>query len=225
MDEPNFPENLASLIQRIGPLLQAYFAPDLLRVGGGSVLQARWSHRVSNDIEMFVEPQVYNSVILDRRDQLEKSLEQIDGVDGSRCWVDLNALYLECEGVEVSLLPVASLKQLQYDFVVPQTEISTDYTSSILAQKLVYRMGAANIFEIRDLWDLHYAQENARGEFLDAMRFVTTPTALSISTLLATLPANLLAKTDKPLMGVRERVDSRALIESVRNAILEATSD
>lgn len=225
MDEPNFPENLASLIQRIGPLLQAYFAPDSLRVGGGSVLQARWSHRVSNDIKMFVEPQVYNSVILGRRDQLEKSLEQIEGVDGSRSRVDLIALYLECEGVKVCLLPIAPLKQLQNASVVPQTEIRTDYTSSILAHKLVYRMGAANIFEIRDLWDLHCAQEYARSEFHEAVRFVTPRTALSICALLAALPGNLLTKTDKQLIGVRERVDSRALIESVRNAILEATSD
>lgn len=224
MDEPNFPNHLASLIQRIAPELQRFFAPNSLRMGGGSVLQARWSHRESTDIDLFVEPQLYNSVVLDRRAQLEESLVQIEGVDGSRSWVDLNALYLECEGVEVSLLPVAPLKQLQHDFVVPQTEISTDYTSSILAQKLVYRMGAANIFEIRDLWDLHCAQEYARSEFLEAMRFVTPRTALSISALLATLPGNLLAKTDKPLVGVRESVDSRALIESVCNAILEATS-
>ena len=225
MDEPNFTKSIARLIQRIEPLLHQVFAPISLRLGGGSVLQARWNHRESTSIELFVEPQSYNAVMFDRRCQLEQSLLQLEGVDPSRSWVDANATYLECEGVEVSLLPVAPVKNVSHDFVVPRTKIKTDYTSSILAQKLAYRMGGANIFEIRDLWDLYCAKQYAPSEFLNAVRFAGPRTSSSICALLSTVSPNQLAKTDKPLVGINEHVDERDLISNVRDSIEKAATE
>ena len=223
MDEPHFPQGIARLIQRIESSLIQTFSPTSLRLGGGSVLQARWDHRESTSIELFVEPQSYNAVMFDRRCQLEQSLLQLEGVDPSRSWVDANATYLECAGVEVSLLPVASVKKIRHDFVVPRTKIGTDYTSSILAQKLAYRMGGANIFEIRDLWDLYCATRYAESEFLDAVRFAGPRTSSSICALLSILSPNQLAKTDKPLVGVSEHVVERELISRVRDSIGKAS--
>lgn len=222
MDEPNFPKSIARLIQRIEPLLHQVFAPISLRLGGGSVLQARWNHRESTSIELFVEPQSYNAVMFDRRCQLERSLLQLEGVDPSRSWVDANATYLECKGVKVSLLPVAPVKNISHDFAVPRTKIKTDYTSSILAQKLAYRLGGANIFEITDLWDLHCATRHAASEFLDAVRFAGPRTSSSICALLSTLSPRQLARTEKPLVGTSERLDERDLISSVRDSIERA---
>ena len=219
MDEPNFPKTIARLIQRIEPPLHQVFAPISLRLGGGSVLQARWDHRESTSIELFVEPQSYNAAMFDRRRQLEDSLLQVEGVDSSCSCVDVNATYLECEGVEVSLLPVAPVKNVSHDFLVPRTKIKTDYTSSTLAQKLAYRMGGANIFEIRDLWDLYCATRYAESEFLDAVRFAGPRTSSSICALLSILSPNQLAKTDKPLVGVSEHVVERELISRVRDSI------
>ncbi len=219
MDEPNFPQYFARLIQRIEPKLLQTFSPTSLRLGGGLVLQARWDHRKSTSIELFVEPQSYNAAIFDSRRQLEESLLQVEGVDPSRSWVDANATYLECEGVEVTLLPVAPVKNICHDFVVPRTKIKTDYTSSILAQKLAYRMGGANIFEVRDLWDLYCAKRYAASEFLDAVRFAGPRTSSSICALLSTLSPSQLAKTDKSLVGISEQVDERDLISGVRDSI------
>ena len=64
MDGPNFPTHLANLVQRIEPSLIQYFSPCSLRMGGGTVLQARWSHRESTDVDLFVEPQTYNTVMV-----------------------------------------------------------------------------------------------------------------------------------------------------------------
>ena len=163
--------------------------------------------------------------MFDRQRQLEDSLLQVEGVDSSSSWVDANATYFECEGVEVSLLPIAPVKNLSRDFVVPRTKIKTDYTSSILAQKLAYRMGGANIFEIRDLWDLYCAKQYAPSEFLNAVRFAGPRTSSSICALLSTLSPIQLAKTDKPLIGISERLDERDLISNVRDSIEKAATE
>ena len=222
VDEPNFPKQLAAVCQRITPTLQNYFPDSSLRMGGGGVLQARWRHRESTDIDLFSDPNTFHRVVVKNGQQLEQDLFSVDGIDHGRSWIVLTSIYIEIDGVEVSILPVVPLKPLSHRFVVPGTYIETDYTSSILAQKLVFRLGSSFGIELRDLFDLDHAQKHTWADFLSTMELVSTRNANSICAMLSIVDPRILAQSAKPLLGVAHDVDEQELLANMISAIQKA---
>ena len=53
--ERPLPENAASLLRRVRPVLEQFLDLDRFLIGVGSVLAARWHHRQSFDVGLFSE--------------------------------------------------------------------------------------------------------------------------------------------------------------------------
>lgn len=70
-EEARLPEAILRNVQKIAPVLEAYFPRGSLKMGGGTVLQARWRHSVSTDADLFAFPQAFNKVVAERGEILE----------------------------------------------------------------------------------------------------------------------------------------------------------
>jgi len=61
--EPNIPKAILAKAQRLAPVLGDYFPKGSIKMGSGTILQARWQHRISTDADFFVFPQEFNKVV------------------------------------------------------------------------------------------------------------------------------------------------------------------
>lgn len=76
------PDNPGIVLARVAPLLSSWLGEDGCVLGGGTVLAARWRHRVSTDIDLFADHQRYRDAIFRRRDEAATALEQLVAATG-----------------------------------------------------------------------------------------------------------------------------------------------
>ena len=81
MDEPNVPEWVILRLNAVLPVLCRYLPVRSIAMGGGTILQARWNHRISEDIGLFVHSDVFSAVIRSSAAQMEHDLYQVAEVD------------------------------------------------------------------------------------------------------------------------------------------------
>lgn len=74
--------NPGIILARVAPLLSTWFGENGCVLGGGTVLAARWRHRVSTDIDLFTDIRNYRENILARRDEATAALEHLVGETG-----------------------------------------------------------------------------------------------------------------------------------------------
>ena len=215
MDEPNIPEWVNTRLVALLPVLHKYFPADALAIGGGTVLQARWKHRISTDIDLFVSTEIFNSVVGKSSEQLESDLYGVHDVDHERSWVDVNVVYCEIDGVELTVMPSGSFVSQASGYVIPGTSLKTESTATILNKKLVGRMVQGEAFEIRDLFDLYTAIQRDRRALEDAIRPIPRRSIDSISSMLQSLPSSWFEETTKPLIGVENPVSPDVMIENL----------
>ena len=218
MDEPNMPPWVAAPIGSVLPVLSSYFAIDSLSIGGGTILQARWNHRISTDIDLFANRPIFLSIIGESSEELEAELYQVPRLDASRSFVDANVIYCEIDGIELTVLPsdLNSIEDSGRFF--PSTELKTESTSTILHKKILGRMIGDAAFEVRDLFDVYTALNVDRESLHKALRPIPQRSLNSISAMLEVLPDDWLEQSTKPLKGVDELPKMRLLIEVLQRA-------
>ena len=215
-DEPNIPSELLLRLQKVAPVLAAYFRLESVKMGGGTILQARWQHRFSTDIELFAFTQDFNETISRNRSKLERSLHQTDGVDIQGSWVESNAIYCVVGGVEVTVLPFEPLFREDSGFVVPGTSVQTETTATILVKKLFHRMFEGGVIEVRDLYDIHAAANHDMRALQKATGYLTTRALEHLSVILQVVPKSWLSESPKTLLGVPNPPTHDDLINHVR---------
>lgn len=215
MDEPNIPEWVTTRLDALLPALHKYFPTDALAIGGGTVLQARWKHRISTDIDLFVSTETFHSVIGKFSEQIESDLYRVHGVDQERSWVEFNVVYCEIEGIELTVMPSGSFVSQASGNVIRGTSVKTESTATILNKKLVGRMVQGEAFEIRDLFDLYTAIQRDRRALEEAIRPIPRRTIDSIASMLQSLPSSWFEETTKPLIGVESPVSPDVMIEKL----------
>lgn len=217
--EPNFPEKFSEILQKVQPVLQRYFASEPILMGGGSVLQARWQHRISTDIDLFISTASYAHVIPEHTESLESDLHNIEGMDSRRSFVTTRTIYCEIDGTELTIMPSDSVYLEGSGFCVPNTQIETESNRSILSKKLSLRMVDSTVIEIRDLFDLYVAHKLDRESLAHAVSKLDVNDVAQISALLRSLPSSWLTETTKPLVGANFPSSSATLPELVADEI------
>ena len=71
--ETGIPEGMVARIQSFLRCTQPFFPDDAIRMGGGTILQARWRHRESTDFELFCSSPVYLDAVRSSRLGMEKN--------------------------------------------------------------------------------------------------------------------------------------------------------
>ena len=153
-------------------LLAHFIREQDLLLGGGTALAARWQHRKSFDIDLFVDPSTYRRKILARSAECLDRLRQVG-------FFRLAALGEEGIGLQhgggkvdvVACFPVTGLGRSRD--VVAGTGIAVERNAEILAKKLHRRILGHGRILPRDLYDLAYARRfepEALEAAWDAMR-------------------------------------------------------
>ncbi len=202
-EETGIPQKIASAVAQFAALVTPFFPVGALRMGGGTILHARWGHRMSFDADLFCDPGIYARTIAKSGPELERAINTIacDAKDGGS-FVDQIASFCRIAGIEVTILPAAALIGATTGMVVPNTTIETESTADILAAKLVHRMCGAGVFEPRDLFDLTAATQHDADALRQALGLLSDVQKAEISAALALLPKRWASFSDKPLISV-----------------------
>ncbi len=222
-EETGIPREIAVAVARFANLVAPFFPAGALRMGGGTILQARWGHRMSFDADLFCDPGTYARTIAGSGPEIERAINSIaDGVEEGASFVDQIASFCHIAGIEVTILPSAALIGSPTGRVVPNTTIETESTADILAAKLVHRMCGAGVIEPRDLFDLVAAERYDPNALREALGLLSDMQMTELSAALAMLPKRWASFSDKPLFSVdgdEIEVDAksvRELFEHVR---------
>lgn len=141
--------------------LDQWFDREFYAIGGGSVLSARWNHRLSTDIDLFFsEKQV---PVLQEQSTWEKISSRLTALSESSQITELqvrpNGFAFHSQFGPVSFFGMPRSTQ---DAVTTEleatTEIATESTAEILFKKIRGRVVNNSEYVARDLYDLIVAQ-------------------------------------------------------------------
>lgn len=155
------PGNPGVVLARVAPALAEWLGPDGFVLGGGTVLAARWAHRVSTDIDLFTGIERYQRAIASQRDRVAASLRNLVGNAGEGA-VEVERGWLRVQFAEapaaLMTIPRPTIQD-PYAEWVHGMEVRTESTAEILARKVQSRILDLGAFTARDLYDILIARE------------------------------------------------------------------
>ena len=202
-EEAGFRDDVQAVAGAIETAIGKFFPSGALRMGGGTVLEARWGHRHSTDIDLFCSPTVYSSARRQHGQAMEEGLRDISS-DPVAAMVDLRISSVMVQGVEVSLMAEDPLIGDRTHKVVPGTTIETWSSADILAGKLFYPLSQSQIVEPRDLYDLAAAAHHEPHALQAVANTLGKLHHDRIRTLFSLLPEHWEENSRKPLLGLPE---------------------
>ena len=155
------PGNPGIALARIAPALFEWLGPDGYVLGGGTVLAARWQHRVSTDIDLFTDLDRYQEAIVGQREKVASRLRSLvanageGSVEVERGW--LRVRFAEAPAALMTI-PRPTIRE-PYTEWVRGAGVPTESTAEILARKVQSRILDLGAFTARDLYDLLVARE------------------------------------------------------------------
>ena len=155
---PSGPRELLEAVR--APLALAFGGENNLRLGGGTALAARWHHRHSTDVDIFVEPEPYRHFHWNTGGRFHLDLTAAAPVD--RLIIGRTGAYMSFQGLpgHVSVAPVRGLPDdPRSPDTVAGTDLPLETTAEILAKKLAFRMALDKELVQRDLYDIAFARE------------------------------------------------------------------
>ena len=214
-----FPHKQLEAAQRAAQALLSYFELQDISMGGGTVLQARWQHRQSLDVDFFCKADEFARVHREHGAAVEAAMVTNAGADPERTWMEYMALYCEIHGIEVTLMPHTFILEEDYAGVLPgDVPVGLQTTSEILAKKLRHRLFDAQTVEVRDVYDLACAVTSAPDALDQAKHALSSPQRHAVWSMLSRFPKGWSRQTDKPLIEAADW-DEHALIETVQSAL------
>ncbi len=196
------PERLLPLLDGAISLLAGLVPVDQVLLGGGTALAARWQHRDSFDIDLFVDPVAYRTGIYRRRGECERRLKGL-GL-GRLAVFGEEGMGLFHRGGKVDVIgcyPVTDGSRSSDRVAGRQVRLET--TVEILAKKLHRRILGQGQILPRDLYDLAYARRFDSGSLQAAW---SARTAAGLEPLVAALSSfcpDWMARQEHPVEGAR----------------------
>lgn len=203
MAEYDLPPGPAELFDAVRGTLGEYLGGEHhMRLGGGTALAARWAHRHSTDVDLFIGLAPYERLFSQRlgfRDQVRRHLDA-HAVDIDSGLATIHLRQNDQLG-EVTLATSPPLTRLPSSSdTVRNTVVHLEATAEILAKKLHYRMFLQGRLVPRDLYDLAIASERDPGPLRTALSVLDTSDLQEIQAQLLSLPERWLANHRQPLM-------------------------
>ena len=161
MPEYDLPDGPRQLLEAVRvPLARAFGGENHLRLGGGTTLAARWNHRHSTDVDIFVEPEPYRHFHWNTGGRFTLDLTAAAPVD--RLIIDADGAYFSFQGLPGHVSVAPALHGLPGDprsaDTVAGTDMPLETTAEILAKKLYFRMARRKELLARDLYDIAFAR-------------------------------------------------------------------
>ena len=142
-------------------------------LGGGTVLAARWQHRVSTDLDFFMSYAEFCDLLVAREREVIAALRQI------AFGAVLRPYHVQCViragdvevGIHTSMYGATTADELSED-VAGHRRVRTQTTAAILARKLVGRMMTQGVATVRDVYDICVAEKEDPEAMLAALKAV-----------------------------------------------------
>ena len=151
--------SLVRFVQATKPALD----PDSYTVGGGTVLEARWHHRHSTDVDLFAHPDALASATAPDRGMLRQTLLKLTENTGERFHIGYD--FVTAELSEAPISPIAERSMTTNpisDQRVAEFGVRTQTSEDILAKKFGLRILEDRTLEPRDFYDLVWAGTASR---------------------------------------------------------------
>jgi len=157
LDLPRGPLELFRAVQR--PLARAFRGEENIRFGGGTALAARWAHRHSVDVDLFVEADSYRHFHWNTGGRFILDLTASESVERIAIRRDGAAVTLHGRPGHVSIAPVRGLPHDPRSTDTPRhSRMPFETTAEVLSKKLLYRMSRDKRIISHDLYDLAFAR-------------------------------------------------------------------
>ena len=226
---PPGPDELLEAVRT--PLARAFGGEHHLRLGGGTALAARWHHRHSTDVDLFVEPDPYRHFQWNTGGRFTLDLTAAAPVD--RLVIDDDGAYISFHG-RAGHVSVAPARGLALDPRSPDTVRGThvpfETTAEILAKKLRFRMARDKELLPRDLYDIAVARQRDPASLQIALDGLRTRQLAELEQVFKDHPGRARPQEDpSPLLAPSDPVLAErapAIVERlVRDALRQRTHD
>ena len=166
-----FPEAVSAALGLFVEAAAPFGIVEHALLGGGTVLAARWGHRLSTDLDFFMQQDAFDQAITQRASELEAALRSV--AFGTVVTPSHMQCVMRDTSVEVSvdvasanaLGPVESSDEAAYC-------VGTQTTSAILLGKIAGRMMRQGRVTVRDIYDLCVAERVDADALRSAARLV-----------------------------------------------------
>ena len=159
--ELRLPAEPSEALQIAMPIFERWRSRDLLELGGGTALAARWQHRYSTDVDLFINASAYRSIETKHSESIVVALVKYEERRILRQF-EVNRGFLEfvTEYGAVSLMTiprVLTTKSQSTPDYERHTKVRLESTSEILAKKIIGRILGKGVFYGRDAYDIAVA--------------------------------------------------------------------
>ena len=169
MAEYDLPDGPRQLFEAVRvPLGRAFGGEENIRFGGGTALAARWAHRHSTDVDLFVAADPYTHFHRNTGGRFVLDLTGAESVN--RLAISRDDTYISFYGLEghVTVNPGRLTDEPRSPDTVRGTAFPFETTNEILGKKLVFRMGERRTILSQDLYDLAWAHRHDPAELARA---------------------------------------------------------
>ena len=169
------PDHLQTNLQWIVNLLKPWLSLPSYEMGGGSVLAARWQHRHSSDIDLFIDARKFENLFAE--DQWSEICEELRRIAStgkiSKLVLRLTGFCFETLTGPISLY---SVPRLFPDAISTDQEDKTgiyfETTKEIVVKKIRGRMVNSTNYVARDLYDIVVCYKRDRRSLDEAMSYL-----------------------------------------------------
>ena len=208
-----------SIARRMFERLSWLIPEQHLSFGGGTVLAARWQHRTSLDVDLFCDPTVYGRLSRKDRENMEKSLHEIEGCAKEKTWCEDIATYTEIDGIEATILPRVIALEPTSPTTLRGTGLALHGSAQILYAKIAWRMYEGGEIAVRDAYDLAAAGKHDPDALVRACEHASPQVLETVSEVIELLPTGWSEESEKPLIDPRYRWSETELEEQALAAL------
>lgn len=217
LELPAGPDELLEAVRM--PLAHHLGAEHHMRLGSGTALAARWHHRQSTDVDLFVDPKDYEELF--RKEQQFRSDLERHAPSAQNVVVEPGfARIVLVDGGEVSISTSPSLTSYPVSKdTVRGTTVPLEATAEILAKKLRYRMILNAQILPRDLYDIAFARRNASVALHTALSTLRVEHLQDIDAELGYLRPGWIEQHHQPLIAPMRPTDAANAVGIVREVV------
>lgn len=227
-EELELPGHLRGLFDNATGFLAEFIDLDKVLLGGGTVLAARWQHRQSFDIDLFMDPAVFETAIFHKLTEFEDRLAkhpfgQISSVGSTGCTI------IGTPEGRVDIVGSRPTTGCSWSAErVAGSPVHAETTAEILAKKLHRRMLEQGRVVPRDLYDIAVARQVDPGALETAWAAEPIRSSGPLLACLNSFGARWMERQDEPVIQARyprlERNAVAAMLDDIRTrtaAIIE----
>lgn len=160
-------------------------------IGGGTTLEARWHHRNSLDVDLFVRASALEDTIRHDRQRLREALRSLTNRPGERFQIGHDFLSVTLSGAPVNMIVDREMTSTPFatEQVAP-TGVRAQSTEEILAKKIHLRIIGDRTFQPRDFYDLAWCAQHDHKAWRRTTSAVTEQEWRNIRRALETMPSD-----------------------------------